>query len=120
MWPHLIDLSLPLPRNCANAKPLQVRHSTRFVRVLATDVLRICRRRFAARAGTALLFDTACWHTAMPNVPGNLDRRSVILGWKAAVQSASPLLTAAHLAELEASGRLTPTLQKLVGAPEQL
>ena len=72
--------------------------------------------KFAAPAGTALLFDTACWHTAMPNLPGSADRRAVIMGWQAArVSGNSPTLSAAHVEELEAAGRMTPTLARLVG-----
>lgn len=38
--------------------------------------------KFTGNAGDALLFDTACWHTAMPNV-SNQNRRAVIMGWAA-------------------------------------
>ena len=70
---------------------------------------------FAAPAGTALLFDTACWHAAMPNTSG-ADRHCVIMGWQA--QAAGPMLTPEHMAELEGMGRMTDTLRRLVGAPE--
>ena len=72
--------------------------------------------KFAARAGTALLFDTACWHTAMPNLPGSADRRAVIMGWQSTRDANKPTLTREHVAELEAMGRMTPTLRKLVGS----
>lgn len=72
--------------------------------------------KFAAPAGTALLFDTACWHTAMPNLPGSPDRRAVIMGWQAArVCGSSPTLSATHVKELEEMGRMTQTLARLVG-----
>lgn len=54
-------------------------------------------------------------HTAMPNTSGN-DRRCVIMGWRSSLDVNGPMLRTEHIAELEASGRMTPTLRKLVGA----
>jgi hypothetical protein len=67
---------------------------------------------FTGKAGTALLFDTACWHTAMPNTSGK-DRRCVIMGW--AMASGGGMLSPEYAAELQSNGRMTPVLQKLTG-----
>ena len=72
---------------------------------------------FAAPAGTALLFDTACWHAAMPNTSG-ADRHCVIMTWVTSAQASNPTLTPEHMSELEGMGRMTDTLRRLVGAPE--
>jgi hypothetical protein len=72
--------------------------------------------KFVAKAGTALLFDTASWHTAMPCLPGSPDRRAVIMGWNAARDCGeAATLSAAHVEELTAMGRMTPTLARLIG-----
>jgi hypothetical protein len=51
----------------------------------------------------------------MPNTSG-ADRRCVIMGWQSSLSVTAPMLRPEHTAELEASGRMTPTLRKLVGA----
>ena len=65
--------------------------------------------RFAAKAGSAVLFDLASWHTAMENVPGRPDRRTVIIGW-----GPRSSRWAEHEAQLEAAGPMGPTLRKLL------
>ena len=60
---------------------------------------------------------TACWHTALPHL-GGPDRRVVIMGWQSSRTVPNPMLSAAHVERLEASGRMTPTLRQLVGAQE--
>ena len=42
--------------------------------------------RFTGRPGDMLLFDTACYHTAMPNRHGK-DRRAIIMGWTTSTTS---------------------------------
>ena len=84
---------------------------------------------FVAPAGTALLFDLATWHSALPIVPSSPDRRALILGWNTSTgggrarggtgqvpdSAVPPLLSAEHSAQLDAAGRLTPALRKLTG-----
>jgi hypothetical protein len=52
----------------------------------------------------------------MPNVPGNPDRRCVIMGWSTTRTTTKCMLPHSHVAELDALGRLTPTFRKLIGA----
>ena len=40
------------------------------------------------------------------------------MGWQGSTGAGGPSLSEGHLEELAAAGRLTPTLAKLVGAPE--
>ena len=70
--------------------------------------------KFAAKAGTALIFDLATWHTAMPCLPGQPDRRCAIIGWGGAGGAGASLSTE-RLVEVEAAKRLTPTLRRLLG-----
>ena len=71
--------------------------------------------KFTGSPGDVLLFDTACYHTAMPNVGGR-DRRAVIMGWMSSASGAGgSAFTPEQAARLEASGRMTDTLRQLVG-----
>ena len=65
----------------------------------------------------SIAVSTACWHTALPHL-GGPDRRVVIMGWQSSRTVPNPMLSAAHVERLEASGRMTPTLRQLVGAQE--
>ena len=71
--------------------------------------------KFTGSPGDVLLFDTACYHTAMPNVGGR-DRRAVIMGWMSSASGAGgSAFTPEQAARLEASGRMTDTLRQLAG-----
>jgi hypothetical protein len=56
----------------------------------------------------------------MPNLPGNVDRRAVIMGWVTTPPGLAhkPMLRPEHVAELEGMGRMNPTLRKLAGLAE--
>ena len=71
---------------------------------------------FAVPAGTAVLFDTACWHTAMDNT-SSCARQSVILGYNTVVprRCTGELIPPRLLKALEAAGRLrSPTRRRLL------
>ena len=60
--------------------------------------------KFAAQAGTALLFDTSCWHTPMPNTSA-APRRVYNAGF--AASSGGQATTPWDIAELIPPARLT-------------
>ena len=70
--------------------------------------------KFTGKPGDILLFDTACWHTGMPNT-SDYDRRAVIMGWTTSISSRGKMFTDEQAARLEANGRMTPTLRQLSG-----
>ena len=63
--------------------------------------------RAACKAGSALLFDTACWHTALGNSSGN-DRQNVIMGYNTVtpLRNTGGLLSPESLSALDKLGRL--------------
>lgn len=66
--------------------------------------------------GTAVVFDNACWHTALPHRGGE-DRRSLIIAFQSAgEQENTPMVSPEKLFELEAAGALTPAVRSLLGA----
>ena len=66
--------------------------------------------------GTAVVFDNACWHTALPHRGGE-DRRSLVISFQSAgEQENSPMVSPEKLQELEAAGVLTPAVRSLLGA----
>lgn len=72
------------------------------------------------RAGTAYIFDSACWHTPMPNTSGD-PRRCFRMGWRSTLlggNSGSSPLTEERVARLEASGRMKPALRQMLGLVE--
>ena len=69
--------------------------------------------KFAAPAGTALLFDTSCWHTPMPNTSA-APRRVYNAGF--AASSGGQATTPWDIAELIPPARLTERLARLIGA----
>lgn len=72
--------------------------------------------RFAAPAGTWMIFDQALWHTAMPNT-SEVSRRVIITGYDAELKAspAPPLLSPDVYAALEGAGRLTEAMKVLTG-----
>ena len=68
---------------------------------------------FAVPAGTACIFDTACWHTAMDNT-STIDRQSVILGYNCVVprRNTGELIPPSMLRQLEQIGRLESTTRR--------
>ena len=72
---------------------------------------------FAVPAGTACIFDTACWHTAMNNTSA-VDRQSVILGYNCVVprRNTGELIPPAMLERLESVGRMeSETRRQILG-----
>ena len=78
--------------------------------------------RATCRAGGALLFDTATWHTAFP-CTGSAPRRTAIIGYQAqrkrdGVAAATPAFGPSNQAvgELEEAGLLQrPALRQVLG-----
>jgi hypothetical protein len=71
---------------------------------------------FAVPAGTAVVFDTAVWHTALDNTSSRA-RQSVILGYNTVVprRCTGELISPRMLEALEAAGRLqSPTRRRLL------
>lgn len=64
--------------------------------------------------GTAVVFDNACWHTALPH-SGVEDRRSLIVAFQSAGEAeGNSLVSPERLRELEAAGALTPAVRSLL------
>ena len=70
----------------------------------------------AVRAGTAVAFDNAIWHTTMPHT-GCRDRHSLIVAFQSAGEGTPPInVSPDQLEEIAAAGTLTPALRSLLGA----
>ena len=77
--------------------------------------------RATCRAGSALLFDTATFHTAFP-CTGAEPRRTAIIGWSVRRRSDGPSpAPAAPVAALDAAGLLDrrPALRQVLGVPDK-
>eukprot|EP01047_Picozoa_sp_COSAG01_P055561 COSAG01_NODE_6200_length_3797_cov_318.655760_4_plen_285_part_00 len=99
------------PHQCPPTKSApELRHSQMPNHVLCAPV----------PAGTALCFDTASWHTGMPNTSGE-DRRGVILGYRSS-QTASVGhacgVSDSTLRRLDARGLLPVVRRRLMGLPD--
>ena len=69
--------------------------------------------KFAAPAGTALIFDTSCWHAPMPNTRADgQPRRGYNAGYSASADGGGGM--PADVVGLIPAARLTPTLARLI------
>ena len=73
--------------------------------------------KIAVKAGTALLFDTAIWHTALANA-SDRPRCTVTLSYESSrVTSGEPAISDATAERLAKAGRLPLSRRRLFGLP---
>lgn len=69
----------------------------------------------SGKAGSAYIFDSATWHTPMPNTSSQ-PRRCFRMGWRSSEQNPTPtVLTPERVEFLKESGRMTSNLAQLLG-----
>lgn len=73
--------------------------------------------KIAVKAGTFMCFDTAIWHTALPNA-SQRPRCTVTLGWETSrMKGGEPAISEAAAQRLAEAGRLPLSRQRLFGLP---